>query len=283
MNKKRKNDYRDHLNKLIWQKLQRDKDFWDWCKDQTNKDLKNNLEEKYSISINTDPQFHFWYHPSAVTFLDSDDLNPDNQNLYRPFREIILKIDVSKINPVTDITPVLKEIKQEIEAKIEMRKNVITKDTRINEEAEELENLKDLHDSDYTKRPHDFDKDLKFFVQYEQGKVKSPTSRETKILDKMHRLLYGISLSEGRKRPERYTQGKLPCDNCNKRDECNSKPDRKSCEKLERFLRQDTGYGYKGLNIQRDKDEFILEKQAFEKWKEEQRCLKIQTDESIKN
>lgn len=272
--KKNTQDYRDFLDKLVWERLKRDIEFRYWAKDQTKQDLKNKLEEKYSISIHTDPQFHFYYHPSAVTFLDSDDLNPDNQNLYSPFREIILKIDVSKINPVTGITSVLKEIKQGIEAKIEMRKNVITKDTRINEETEELENLKDLHTSDYTRKPHDFDRDLRLFVQYEEGKVKSPTSRERKTLDKIHNLLYGMSLAEGKKNPEIY--GGIPCGKCKERNKCfismsSGASKKKYCEKMERLLRPGTSSGRNGLNIQKNRDEWVFDEEAVSQYWDKER------------
>lgn len=196
--------HREYSQKLVWQRLKRDRTFIEWLKTR-DLALKKEIEEKYrafdlriskAIPVKENPHimeedlYFVWINPSFVRILTPVYESYDNPDLPRKIQgyrygprqplstKIAFEIDLEKFSWIQDY----KELKDEIQAEIEAEMRLMTpelgapgmyRDEYGGEEWIELD-LGDqklgvpFNDTKTPYRPRDFDRDLAILESWEQ-------------------------------------------------------------------------------------------------------------------
>ena len=109
--------YEDYLDKLLWQKLIRNAQYWQWHKTK-DVELKATLEKKYKVlglQLGVDPEgAPFWScNPSPLKILSEGFAD-----------KVLFEIDLDKFKYSSDKGTILKEIEDKLKFDIKLRKGI---------------------------------------------------------------------------------------------------------------------------------------------------------------
>jgi|GEM_PF-4742074 len=230
--------YREYLEKLLWQKLIRDKDFLD-CYKTRDPELKSKLEDKYkAFGLKIDfpneaseneiiaemrkargqpykpSTIHWSIHPSPLTILSESFSS-----------KVIFEIDLDKFKYTSDFGQVIKEIEDKLKFELRLRAEAEAHDTILNYRPEKT-----------------FNRDLEILAFWEEQRNrpikdlsdKFGISEDTakKALKKIYELIFEKPYHRAKSRLSPKAPVSLPCHNCapEKKAKC------RGCEALQSFL-----------------------------------------------
>jgi len=152
----------DYFQKLVWQRLIRDRLFGKWLK-SGEPELKKELEDKYSafsLRIEDDEGRHIWIDPRLIRTLTPvyKSLDPDMPRKIRYYKygprqplstKIAFEIDLEKFSWSKDRRTLIEQIREEIDAELKLREPFDDTETELHY------------------RPQDFDRDLALLASWE--------------------------------------------------------------------------------------------------------------------